>query len=677
MALILWTAFLVATQDNQAQFDEVKLFESGRGLTDFSERQYLTRFPRSATRYVCVEVGAKNLLYRKRAQTCKFTVRVLNADGSLRGEFNLNPEIPADWASFVSADGWGWAKPGTWPVGLYRVEVWMASSKLGETSFSVYDDLSERPPFASTADENLRIARERQRIGDGEGALLFCGRALDLNPRFAEGFVFRAQIHLRSGSTEEALADVGRALAADPRHAEAVNTKGRILAALGRLDEAIAEYGRAIELKPAAAYYRNRSLSRKAKGDLDGALDDLERTIRVDARSADAYNDRGTIREQKGDKDNALQDYSRAIELDAQHPYAFRNRALILRARGQRYKAFLDLAQAVKSTVSSVRSAAADDLGDLGLTDGADVIADLLADDDAEVRRRAAWSMGRLDGRAYARDLSSLMYDSSAWVRWSAAIALGEIGAKEYKDTLVMALEDDDMVVRAHAAISLCRMGVKDSMDKVLALLKSEDAHPRGDAVEALGFLGDPKYAEEVGRMLRDKDHGVRMKAIASLGKLGAKEFAPDIAAFVEDLHDSSLYDPETRNWADAATADVAARVLRDWGVDASAYRTPDDPKIPNLVGTWEMRKESEPQGAATAEIKVVRQKNGRFFVRGVGQSWEADGTLEGNKGHYDWRFGNGASGKTVFEIAADGTLRGQVQGEGPELNWKFIARRK
>jgi len=677
MALILWTAVAVAIQDNQAQFNEVKLFESGRGLTDFTERQYLTRFPRSTTRYVCVEVGAKNLLYRKRAQTCKFTIRVLNADGSLRGEFTLNPEIPADWASFVSADGWGWAKPGTWVVGSYRVEVWMASSKLGEISFSVYDDLSERPPYAATADENLRIARDRQRIGDGAGALLFCGRALAQNPRFAEGFVFRAQIHLRSGDTEAALADVERALAAEPRHSEAFNTKGRIFAALGKLDEAIAEYGRSIEVKPAAGTYRNRSLSRKAKGDRDGALDDLERAIRVDPRSADAHNDRGVIREQKGEADGALQDYSRAIELDAQHPYAFRNRALILIARGQRYKAYQDLAQAVKSSVASVRSAAADDLGDLGLTDGAEVIADLLADDDPEVRRRAAWSMGRLDGRAYARDLASLMYDSSAWVRWSAAIALGEIGAKEYKDTLVMALDDEDMVVRAHAAISLCRLGVKDSMDKILALLKSEDSHAKGDAVEALGFLGDSKHAEEIGKLLRDKDHGVRLKAIATLGKLGAREFVPDIAAFVEDLHDSSLYDPETRNWVDVATADVAARVLRDWGVDPAASRTPDDPKFANLVGTWELRKETEPQGAPTAEFKVVRQKNGRFFVRGVGQAWSADGVLEGTKGQYDWKFGDGTSGRTVFEMQADGTLRGHVQGEGPDLNWKFIARRK
>jgi tetratricopeptide (TPR) repeat protein len=681
MALLAWAALSAcAAQDNQVQYQGVKLFESGRVIPDVEDRRYLTRFPRSTTRYICAEVSAKNLLYRKRAQSVKISVRYLNADGSLRGEVTLTPQIPDDWASFVSAEGWGYAKPGNWPVGSYRVEVWMNASKLGETTYAVFDDLAERPPFASTAQENLRIARERDRMGDVQGALLFCGRALEQSPSYAEAFVFRALAHLSRSDLAAAHADADRALAADPRSAEAHDLKGRLFARQARYDDAIAAYGRAIDLKASAVYHRNRSLSRSARGDSDGALDDLERAIRLDARYADAYNDRGTIRERKGDMDGALEDYSRAVEVDPNHGYAQRNRATIYRGRGLRYRAYLDLARAVQSPVASVRASAARDLGELGLTDGADLIADLLSDDAAEVRQRAAWAMGRLDGRAYARDLAALMFDSGDWVRSSAAIALGEIGAKEYKDHLLMALErDDDIVVRAHAAISLCRMGNREKMDKVLELLKAEDAHPRGDAVEALGFLGDPKHAEAVGALLRDKDTGVRLKAIAVLGKLGAREYAPEIGAFVDDVRDSSLYDPETRDWETVALGDVAARVLREWGIDPDAYRAPVDPRIPSLVGNWALHPETDPKGPATEEMTVVRQKGGRLLVRGAGQAWEGEGTWDGTKGHYDWKLSSGLTGRTTFELQADGTLRGHVQGPSdvPALNWKYIARRK
>lgn len=132
------------------QFESVKFFEGGFTAPPDSQREYKTQFPKSATRYVFFSVGAKNLLYRNRLQKPLVVGRYYNPDGSFRGEGKVNVDIPPDWEKTDLWGGWGWDNSGNWPVGTYRVEILFGNTKVGEGTFSIYDDrASTSPPVTS------------------------------------------------------------------------------------------------------------------------------------------------------------------------------------------------------------------------------------------------------------------------------------------------------------------------------------------------------------------------------------------------------------------------------------------------------------------------------------------------------------------------------------------------
>lgn len=78
--------------------------------------------------------------------------------------------------------------------------------------------------------------------------------------------------------------------------------------------------------------------------------------------------------------------------------------------------------------------------------------------------------------------------------------------------------------------------------------------------------------------------------------------------------------------------------------------------------------------------MSIVAQQGRQFLVGSAlptsnpALDWEGRGTIEGNKGHYDWVFQNGARGRTTLTVEANGHLLGQVRGAG--MDWDFIGKR-
>lgn len=112
-----------------------------------------------------------------------------------------------------------------------------------------------------------------------------------------------------------------------------------------------------------------------------------------------------------------------------------------------------------------VRAAAADVLGDLGITASSTVPALTRAlDDQAEwVRRNAVEALGNI-GPAAAEAVPALsrrLQDSESWVRHNAALALAKIGpaASEAVPALHKSIDDEDLYARANAVVALERIG--------------------------------------------------------------------------------------------------------------------------------------------------------------------------------------------------------------------------
>ena len=99
--------------------------------------------------------------------------------------------------------------------------------------------------------------------------------------------------------------------------------------AAGDLDGAIADYNRAIRLNPKeSAAYNNRRLAKEGRGDLNGAIADYSRAVQLNPKDAFAYNNRGNAKAAKGDFNGAIADYDRAIRLDPKYANAYYDRGL-------------------------------------------------------------------------------------------------------------------------------------------------------------------------------------------------------------------------------------------------------------------------------------------------------------------------------------------------------------
>ena len=96
-----------------------------------------------------------------------------------------------------------------------------------------------------------------------------------------------------------------------------------------------------------ARAYTSRALARVGKGDLNGAMSDLNRSIRIHPGLPESYVDRGAVRYAQGDAEGALADWNRAIQIDPQLAPAYVNRGAVRTKRGELDAAFADLNLAI------------------------------------------------------------------------------------------------------------------------------------------------------------------------------------------------------------------------------------------------------------------------------------------------------------------------------------------
>jgi len=98
--------------------------------------------------------------------------------------------------------------------------------------------------------------------------------------------------------------------------------RGYVYKIKGDLDRAIADYDKAIRLEPkAAAFYYDRGVAYHASGSVNRAIADYNKAIRLDPRSSQAYRARGLAYLYGGAPVKALADVSQASEIDPKNAY--------------------------------------------------------------------------------------------------------------------------------------------------------------------------------------------------------------------------------------------------------------------------------------------------------------------------------------------------------------------
>ncbi len=126
-----------------------------------------------------------------------------------------------------------------------------------------------------------------------------------------------------------------RAIAADPANANAFLNRGNVRLKLRDYDGALADLNESLRLLPdCAATLVNRGHLYHQRGDSGRALQDLNRAIELDPRDAVAVLNRGFVFEDTGKPEEALRDYDRAIELDPKYAHAYVIRGRLRAIRG-------------------------------------------------------------------------------------------------------------------------------------------------------------------------------------------------------------------------------------------------------------------------------------------------------------------------------------------------------
>src|SRR5947199_8936550 len=232
-----------------------------------------------------------------------------------------------------------------------------------------YTHVIELDPKNVKAYNNRGILKARN--NDPDGAIADYNHAIELDPKEAKAYNNRGNVTKAKGDPDGAIADFTSAIDLDPTPALASTHRGAPThakgpapgadadlksaekielvnhgiekAKKGDLDGALADFNRAIKLSPnnAVAYY-NRAHAKRLKKDAAGALADCTRAIELDPKFGEAYFERGTLKGRNKDVDGAIADFTRAIELKPNYALAYYNRGIARKAKGDKAGADAD-----------------------------------------------------------------------------------------------------------------------------------------------------------------------------------------------------------------------------------------------------------------------------------------------------------------------------------------------
>ncbi len=193
----------------------------------------------------------------------------------------------------------------------------------------------------------------------------------------------------------------------------------------------------------------------------------------------------------------------------------------------------------------------------------------LLVSSVADIRRRAVWLLGLLGEPATARRVAQLLTDESAPVRARAAQSLVDLGARTQASAIAGALAEEPDADTAFAlAWALVELSPDGAGEALLPLLDrpgalATGAGLRGQVAGLLADLGDPTSAPRIIALLVDPTPDVRAAARHALTRLTNTDRGEDMASW-------------QRWWEDARDRPRVTWLAQ--GFRAAGYDVPDEP---------------------------------------------------------------------------------------------------
>lgn len=118
---------------------------------------------------------------------------------------------------------------------------------------------------------------------------------------------------------------------------------------LGNLDQAINDYTKAIKLnsKHVKSYY-NRGNSYGKQGKFSNAIEDYKKAVAINPQYTEAYYNMGNTYEKQGNREQAVMSYTKALETNPKYAAAYCNRGNVYQAQGNLQQALDDYSKAIE-----------------------------------------------------------------------------------------------------------------------------------------------------------------------------------------------------------------------------------------------------------------------------------------------------------------------------------------
>ena len=208
-------------------------------------------------------------------------------------------------------------------------------------------NVSAQPQTPEAAVNLFKNALKRTGNGDLDGAIEDYTRAIVLTSRIDVSKVNGNRSGNSFAGANEASSD--NVTIVDPFTATIYSNRGLTRYKKGDIEGALADLDQAIRMRPTlATAYLNRAAVQRANGNPTAALKDLDRAIVLQKDFFEALSNRGSVRYDLGDSQGALVDLNRAIALNDRVAEPFYQRGYVYIGLKEFDAAIADFERAIK-----------------------------------------------------------------------------------------------------------------------------------------------------------------------------------------------------------------------------------------------------------------------------------------------------------------------------------------
>jgi len=149
-----------------------------------------------------------------------------------------------------------------------------------------------------------------------------------------------------------AITDINKAIELQNDYTEAYYVRAICNGELGNIEIAAVDFDKVLSLDPnfQDAYVNRAFYVKEPQKDYEGALADYNKFIEINTEGSNAfaYNNRGFVKYNMGNYSEALDDINKSLKIDNQNSYAYKNRALIYIAMDSLEIACISLNKAIE-----------------------------------------------------------------------------------------------------------------------------------------------------------------------------------------------------------------------------------------------------------------------------------------------------------------------------------------